>query len=613
MCGILGGFGKSINHAALEVSLKSIYHRGPDSQGFKAFPGECFMGVARLAMTDPHPRSNQPLVSYDGKWAVSFNGEIFNYKDLRSDLQNQGVLFYTLSDTEVLIETFRHYGVHALDHLEGMFAFAIYDIENEKLTIARDKLGKKPLFYSFQDDGIYWSSSLKTLKNLIPASIEIGAATYDYISLGYQLDPNSGYHGIQALMPGHYLEFRTTQTFCKPKEFPSANPKKTYVESLRKALWKAIEVRVEGHQKIGLSLSGGIDSTIVALGLKELGVTADAFSACWSNSDKARYNSDAEHAEKIARILNHNFHLIDISTNFDLRKEIKTFLMAMEEPNNNPSGLSTVKLYSAIHANQIKLLLTGDGSDEIFGGYARYELASKLPNILNLKSSIFDDLLFARNNSYQKFISNLVASQLSGRNTKFWLHWHLVFTPQETSELFNNVVSPGQIVKTLCESIDLMSKIEANSERTQNLMQRDHEIWLNMESNRKLDRISMAFSVEARSPFQDEKVIRFAKTAMQLSNYKILNKKILWDEFPELRELPVKTEKVGFTSPVGHWMREDFEFVDECIEYLSNLPELNKSYINNFRNAQFRGDYRTNMQLWTLVIYANWLMVQNES
>lgn len=612
MCGILGGFGREINSIAIEASLSKLFHRGPDSQGFKELPGECFMGVARLAMTDPHPRSDQPMVAHDGKFAISFNGEIYNFKDLRRNLQNLGINFQTESDTEVLLEMFRQYGNKALDRLEGMFAFAVYDIDNQKLTIARDKLGKKPLFFSIRDNGIFWSSSLDVLVNLVDVDFEYSTATYDFLSLGYQLDPNTGYKGIYGLLPGHYLEYQKNDSYPNPHKFPSANIRKNSPPSLREVLWKAIQVRIEGHQKIGLSLSGGIDSTLIALGLKELGIKADAFSAYWSNTDKSRYNSDAEHAKEISKSLKHEFHPVDISSEFNLRKVLRNYLQAMEEPNNNPSGLSTLALYKAVHAKNIRLLLTGDGSDEIFGGYARHELASKYPRFFNLETTALDRFLFKRKNPIQKNISNLIASQLSPRNPKFWLHWHLVFTPSETSALFRNVVPMSQITKTLSQEVQQLSPEIAHSNATQNLMKKDHEIWLSMESNKKLDRISMAFSIEARSPFQDENVISYAEEAMKQKNFMVFNKKILRDEFPELNRLPVKTEKVGFTSPIGHWMREDPDFVNDSIVYLSNLHEFDASYLAKFKGAQFRGDYRTNMQLWTLVVYANWLMVKNE-
>ena len=132
-----------------------------------------------------------------------------------------------------------------------------------------------------------------------------------------------------------------------------------------------------------------------------------------------------------------------------------------------------------------------------------------------------------------------------------------------------------------------------------------------MESNRKLDRISMSYSIEARSPFQDENVIKFAETAMSRKKFTVLDKEILRNEFPEIKNLPIKNEKVGFTSPVGHWMREDPNFVNSSIDYLLEMPQFNNNYLSHFKNAQYKGDFRTNMQLWTLVVFANWIMVKN--
>jgi len=611
MCGIIGGFGTNTDSFELKESLTNLIHRGPDSQGFKEFPGNCFMGVARLAMTDPHPRSNQPLVTENADYAISFNGEIYNFRDLRKSLENQGVQFRTESDTEVLLHMLRTQGVHALGELEGMFAFAFYSVKNEQLILARDKLGKKPLYFSMRDQEIYWSSSLESLAKLMKANYEVNEAIYDYMALGYQLDPNTGYRGIYSLMPGHYLEFKKQGGVPAPSAFPSSTARKITADSLRDELWKAIQVRIEGHNKIGLSLSGGVDSTLIALGLKELGVKTNAFSAYWSDSDKSRYNSDAEHAERIARVLGHEFSPVDISSNFNLRTNLREFLKAMEEPNNNPTGLSTMELYSAVANKGIRLLLTGDGSDEIFGGYARHSLVTKVPRLLNIKNQLFDQLLFSRSTKSSRTISNVIASQTSIRSPKFWLHWHFVFTPKEISELFKSGKNTSEISSSLNEEVERLSPLLSVSNATQSIMRRDHEIWLSMESNRKLDRISMSYSIEARSPFQDENIIKFAETAMSRKKFKVLDKEILRKEFPELNNLPIKNEKVGFTSPAGHWMREDPSFVNSSIDYLLEIPQFNHNYLSRFKNAQYKGDYRTNMQLWTLVVFANWIMVKN--
>ena len=613
MCGILGGMGTSVDSAVLESSLAQLIHRGPDHQGFKGFNANCFMGVARLAMTDPHSRSNQPLVSKDEQFAISFNGEIYNYLDLRQELEDDNVEFATKSDTEVLMAMYQKFGVNSLDRLEGMFAFAIYDLKNQKLTIARDKLGKKPLYYAFSGGCFYWSSSLKVMSNLNLFKNNADIRNLNFLSLGYQIDPNTGYEGIYSLLPGHFLQFQYSKICTMPKRFPKAKAQRSATPSLRKALLKAIERRVEGHEKIGLSLSGGVDSAILAIGLKELGIKAKTFSAYWSNSDKERYNSDAEHAEEIAKLLKHEHHPVDVSKGFKLDLVLRDYLVAMEEPNNNPSGLSTLALYRAVAAEKVRLVLTGDGSDEIFGGYARHSLATKYPRVLGSNTFELDGLLFRRNTTISKKLSNFVASQISPHTPRFWLHWHLVFTPNELSKLLNKEVSRKEIVKYLSDEIEALSPLEENCMATQSLMQRDHQIWLSMESNRKLDRISMFFSIEARSPFQDENVIKFANDAMMNSEFRELNKKILRDEFPEIKDFPVKKEKVGFTSPVGHWMREDARFVNDSLDILCELKEFNAKYLNTFKDSQFRGDYRTNMQLWTLVVYANWIKLRKDS
>jgi asparagine synthetase B (glutamine-hydrolysing) len=186
-----------------------------------------------------------------------------------------------------------------------------------------------------------------------------------------------------------------------------------------------------------------------------------------------------------------------------------------------------------------------------------------------------------------------------------------VFTPNEISELFKSGKSRSEITSSINNEVERLSPLFSVSNATQSIMRRDHEIWLSMESNRKLDRISMNYSIEARSPFQDENVINFAESAMSREKFSVLNKEILRNEFPELKNLPIKREKVGFTSPVGHWMREDPNFVNSSIDYLLELPQFNHKYLSHFKNAQYKGDFRINMQLWTLVVFANWIMVKN--
>jgi asparagine synthase (glutamine-hydrolysing) len=194
-----------------------------------------------------------------------------------------------------------------------------------------------------------------------------------------------------------------------------------------------------------------------------------------------------------------------------------------------------------------------------------------------------------------------------------WLHWHWVFTPNELQNLLSPSFEIQQITKEISDLVEVLSPRESKAGATQSLMRRDHDIWLSMESNRKLDRISMAFSIEARSPFQDENVIEIANRLMTQTKFTKLDKINLKKEFPELNNLQVKNEKVGFTSPLGHWMRKDPQFIRESIEFLQSQTGWNRTALEYFLDAQFKNDYKTNMQLWTLVVYSNWLKIKRVS
>ena len=612
MCGIVGSFGIGSTSSEIEVRVPELKHRGPDHQGFESFGEYCHMGVARLAMTDPFPRSNQPMYSKANNASISFNGEIYNFRELRQNLIDNGQDFKTESDTEVLLEYLAKYGNQGLGKLQGMFAIAFFDEVKQSILLARDFLGKKPLYFSMSNGILYWASSSQILKSILQKQIDNLESRFDFLSLGYTLDPNSSYVGVHALLPGHFLEIKLgnpvihqTRISTLPKRFLEQN-------SLRELIWEAIKVRTQGHSQVAISLSGGIDSSIIALGLRELGVETEAFSVFWSDSDKDRYNSDKNHAELIAKELGHRFTPVDVSAGFNLEDQLRKYLLAMEEPSNNPTGLSMFTLYEKIAKQGHRLTLTGDGSDEIFAGYQRHSSLARVPNLLKLDSSIYYAPLFNRKSKLTSLISNLVATQFSQENPLAWLHWHWVFNPAELNAIIDLPAGSDGVVKSISQQIRRLSECEEKQDRVEILMQRDHEVWLTMESNRKLDRISMAHSVEARSPFQDETVINFANLAMKRTSFRQLRKVNLVREFPELQALPIKNEKVGFTSPIGHWMRSNQLFVSDSLLYLKSLNGWNKSGIDDFIDSQFKGSYKTNLQLWTLVVYSNWLRIQSE-
>jgi asparagine synthase (glutamine-hydrolysing) len=611
MCGFIGSFGKNPNLYNLSPHLKTLINRGPDFQDFRIIDDYCNMGVARLAMTDPHPRSNQPMWDATNNSVISFNGEIYNFLEIRQKLEKEGHKFKTESDTEVLLTSLNINKSETLKKIKGMYAFAYYELETHKLVLSRDKLGKKPLYYINKNQTIFWSSSIKVLKDIFESNPRSLEEAVDYLSLGYNLDPNTSYNEIFSVMPGHSIEFQLVKDKIKSSDSLNCTFINPHSISIRETLWKAIEDRTNDHTNVALSLSGGVDSTLIGLGLAQQGKKADAYSAFWSDSDKERYNSDRNFAETIATELGHEFHPVDISEGFELEQILREFLAAMEEPNNNPTGLSTLQLYKKIAKDGHRLLLTGDGSDEIFAGYQRHSLSMRYPRILKNSNTTLINLLSRSENKVFRTLKNALLSQLEPKNPLFWLNWHWVFNPREQDSLFENEISTEYVSNTLFQQIESISPVSDMTRAVEILMKRDHEIWLSMESNRKLDRISMHFSLEARSPFQDEDVISAADRIMHGTNYKLLDKKTLKNEFQELKLLKVKKQKDGFISPLGHWMRENPEFIRESLEYLGNLPNWNRSAISNFQNSQFSGDYKTNMQLWTLTVYSTWIRILN--
>jgi asparagine synthase (glutamine-hydrolysing) len=605
MCGIVGGYGENVDAPWVSNQTTQLAYRGPDFQKYIQVNPKLHFGSARLAMTDPLPRSNQPFETE--RSVIVFNGEIYNYEILKAELESAGVKFETQSDTEVLLKSLDFWGDKATFRLEGMFAFAYFDKTKEILTLGRDSLGKKPLYFCLHKGSIYWSSSLKSLTELTPNSRLNKNAIFEYLSLGYVLDPNTINDNIHSVAPGKFLKLVIEDSKVKfidsvniPKRKNRTNPEKKFREELQ----KAVQLRVASHKSVAISLSGGVDSTVVALLAKEVGSNVTGYSAAWPTSDKKRYNSDSDSAENIANRIGIDFKRIDIQNEFDLDAKLKNYVKAMEEPNSNPTGLSMMSLYNNISEDGVRLVLTGDGADEILGGYPRYHSLRRVPNFLRIKSGLVTRYLEKeRTNGNRLAIQGLI-TQNSNNDFNNWLHWHWNFTPEETKRLFPSYFTSSVEVdlrKSLNESSPefLAGPVAFN-------MQLDHRIWLNMESNRKLDRISMFYSIEARSPFQDENVIDAALDFMEKDNFRTLDKKILRESFPELKSLGVRDDKAGFISPVGHWLRANEYLVNSSLVSLSDHMPLDNRFLSELRDAPLSGNYRRIMQLWSLVVLSYW-------
>lgn len=614
MCGIVGCLNVNNGFDWVSEHTHLIHHRGPDSQIVKSITPELVMGVARLAMTDPHPRSNQPMIDLENGNAISFNGEIYNYKDVRRNLMSRGVKFQTESDTEVLLKYLGNIGLNRLGDLNGMYAFAFYSKSENRLYFSRDSLGKKPLYVSIEGVSIRWSSVAETLKSQDVPNVISDEALIQYLSLGYLIDPTWIKSKIFAVKPGELLciDLGTSRVVSSVILSPNLENEENGLadSSLRKVIGNSVEDRIFGHSNVAISLSGGVDSSIVAIEVAKKSHNAFAFTARWSDSDKGRYNFDADVAEKVCSKLDIKLEQVEMIKAADLVPELTKFLTTLQEPNNNPSGVSMLRLYSRIAETGHRLALTGDGSDEIFGGYARHTSVNRVKNVLNVTTgSLITESFADVHDSRSTFFRRALGTQLSPASPFSWLQWHWIFTPREMVHIFSDKNIGSRASALLVESVlELDTKVYRKN--PESLMNRDHKIWLAMESNRKLDRISMHYSIEARSPFQDDRVVCWANTYMKSNQYKKLSKEVLWQEYPELNDLGVRRDKAGFTSPVGHWLRSNPNLVKSSLDYLSQDNRFNKAGLNFYRDAPQRGQYRELMQLWTLVVLATWLQIE---
>ena len=608
MCGIVGCFGLNADEKWVKDEISNLRYRGPDSSGLINPHNNLYFGSTRLAMTDPNPRSNLPFTNSTTGSVISFNGEIYNYRQLRNTLDREHYL--TDSDTEVLIKYLDCINENTYKVIQGMYAFAYFDKPNKKLILSRDVLGKKPLYYTVRNQTFYWSSSLNSLRNIYNEKKLSHDGLYQYLMLGYILDPATPDDNIFSIKPGNrliidLLSEELSFTEVENPRIELSNKERNL--AISEALKNAVEDRIGEHEKIAISLSGGMDSTIIAYLANKFSTNVKGFSASWPDSDKRKYDTDSEFGEKIADNIGIDFSKINVINPRNLSYELDNFILAMQEPNSNPSGLSMNSLYRSISKENYRLVLTGDGSDEIFGGYPRYTSLKKIPNILRLSDQSEKKLSNVIMKLHSRYLNKLLVTQTNKFNPSKWLYWHENISAHDILRNFR-VISKTEFARNYENVISNIKNIGSeNSIKT--MMLRDLKIWLNMESNRKLDRISMFHSIEARSPFQDERVIHAAERSMGLTKYRVLDKKLLIKEFPEIMNLGIRRDKAGFISPLGHWLRQNPNLVRKQISFIENTKLIDKDYLRMLEKSPFESNFNNVRNLWSIVVLSRWLEI----
>ena len=604
MCGIVGGFGQGSSEI-ISKHISLLNRRGPDHQAIRTFNNGLTLGSTRLAMTDPHPRSNQPMIDPVTGNVIVFNGEIYNYKLIRKSLVNSGVTFETESDTEVLLKSITLYGIDFIAKLEGMFSFIFYEKNRNRVILARDYLGKKPLFYALEEDRFFIASQVDFIKKYIKNLGLNLQSIKTYLQLGYLVDPDTMYEEIVSVLPGEIIviDLNNLKTITKKIFIPEPILKPENL-GVRDALNRALIERVSGHDRFAISLSGGIDSSILALQCSELGLKAQAYSMSWKNSDKDKYQYDAFYAERISSKLGLNHKIIEMPAPENLDLLLTDYVLAMGEPNSNPTGISMMVLYSEIAKDNHRLVLTGDGADEVFGGYQRYLFANRLklmPEISNNNLKILNNLTETSHPIIKKFLLAIMKKN----STEFWLYWHSISFEKQINTLLS--ILPNTIPKLFGD--ELKELYEKSGKGASNLMFRDLRTWLPMESNKKLDRISMWSSIEARSPYQSERVIGIGYKLSNRNRFKEVNKELLINSFPSLSNLPLLQTKTGFISPIGSWLRSNPVLISESLNSISDFLPFQKNELQVLSTSAEKKDYKNIKLLWSLIVLNRWLVL----
>ncbi|HZP01518.1 MAG TPA: asparagine synthase (glutamine-hydrolyzing) [Terriglobia bacterium] len=630
MCGICGIFNSALEpdpHLDIirEMSRK-IEHRGPDSHGQFTLP---FLALAirRLSIIDLQT-GNQPLNNEAGDVTLVFNGEIYNYRELRQQLVDRGHRFKTHSDGEVITHLYEEKGEDFVQELNGMFAIALWDDRAKRLILARDRAGEKPLFYWHRGHTLVFGSEIKALLEYPGISREIDTeALTQYFFYGYFPTPRTVYAGIRKLPAAHYMvverdKFRVERywqlrKFLRPPGLPPITRRKEneLVEELRLRLREAAVSRLVSDVPLGVFLSGGVDSSTVVAAMSELSPgNVSTFSVAFP--DKT-FNEEA-YSNLVAKHFSTQHHVLtaDDRAMRDALRKLQAFL---DEPVADPAVIPTYML-SRFSRQHIKVALSGEGSDELFGGYPTY-LGARLAEYYLRVPGVIRREFFSRLTRFLPVSSTAVPKGLFLR--RFLTHaerdpaerhhiWFGMFSPAELDQLFcsgwNGPVPASRGIFTpLARVLDGASFDETLAE----MLYLDFRLYLEDNLLVKVDRASMACSLELRTPFLDHRLIEFAAGLPASLKVRRFQLKYILKRAVE-KWLPhriVYRQKRGFSVPIARWMRKELRpTLDRTLaeDKLKRQGLFEATFVRRLLQDHWAGHADNRKTLWTLFCFQLW-------
>jgi asparagine synthase (glutamine-hydrolysing) len=619
MCGIAGIVdsrpGARVEIDTIHRMCDRIVHRGPDDEGIFV-KGGAGLGMRRLSIIDL-AGGHQPVFNEDRSAWIVFNGEIYNFPELRPELEKRGHTFRTHSDTEVIIHLYEDMGADCVQKLRGMFAFAIYDERQQKLLLARDRLGKKPLHYALVNGRLFFGSEIKAILEAAPelAGDVNSRALLDYLYFGYIPDPLTAFVPIQKLPPGHVLEFEKgeirVRRYWDLPQYATHSPcsEEECLEELEHRLAEAVRIRLISDVPLGALLSGGTDSsTVVALMARACSGPVKTFSIGFRQAD---FN-EAHYARIVAQRFGTDHHELTLEP--DVVETVESLTRSLEEPFGDSSMLPTYYV-SCLARQHVTVALSGDGGDELFAGYGRYRIQSRRQIFERIPPWIWG---WYRERVYPHLPRDMHGRKFSYNISLPWRERYvdgISFVPAFEREM---PLLSDDFRATLREKgnpqdlmFDYFEHAPADDPVSQ-MLYVDTKTYLVADILSKVDRMSMATSLEVRVPILDHVFLEWVTGLPPEWKLRGGKQKYILKKLAERVGVPkevVYRRKQGFALPLADWIRRELK--DMVLTVLLEPRTLQRGYFNpqgirQLLDEHFRGRRDQSSRIWRLLIFELW-------
>jgi asparagine synthase (glutamine-hydrolysing) len=618
MCGIAGFVGRLDNGLNAEAVVRQmtdrIAHRGPDDQGFYHWRSPdgtlAALGHRRLSIIDL-ATGHQPVANEDGTVQIVFNGEIYNFQDLRAELEEHGHRFATHSDTETIVHAYEEWGERCVERLRGMFAFAIWDARQQRLLLARDRFGKKPIFVFRRDDVLFFASEIKALLACPGMKAEAEPqAMWEYLAYRYVPGPGTLFSGVTKLSPGCYAtwqqgEYRERRYYQPPDRAPRAvaTTPTDPVGAFLALLDESVKIRMISDVPFGAFLSGGIDSSaVVGLMARHSPYPVKTFSVGFVES---RY-SELAYARQIADQFSTDHHELTISQSH-LMDELPALVRFRDAPVSEPSDIP-IYLLSKEARRSVKMVLTGEGSDEFLGGYPKHVferyvgIYQTVPSIL--RHGLIEPLIYALPYRFRRAktaIRNMGLEDVTERLPR----WFGALSRRERDELV--AFRPPRKIN----GREIQFESLPGNSRLRQILYFDQTSWLPDNLLERGDRMTMAASLEARMPFMDHELAAFVSSLPD--EYRVRGRRTKWLLYEAMKRMLLASilnrPKVGFRVPVNEWFRGPMR--DYLYDHLTGPDSRTVSYyrrdaLERVLREHVNGRQNHEKLLWALLNLEIW-------